>query len=367
MRPLYELTIDETKETGVDFNSFVDVPAHLKGFIAFGTKQKPLSYTFNADAEGEKRIVTGVMISANTKIIREDDVHGVHDVFFSPKTIEQIQKKFTLQGFSDNVNKMHDASQIVEGAKMLYNYIIGGDKNPKAPEAFKQLNLQDGSWIASYFIEDDILWDQVKSGEFQGFSVEGYFNREKVETKTKHKMKKKSIFEMMFGEKPEVKKNDKFEAIETVDGTVLNYEGELNVDSVMTIENEAGEQVPAEAGEYQVTIDEIAMVISVEVSEAGEAMVSAITEVTEEDMKLEGATEEIKKEIADVMKKIVEDSDERFKAVEAANIELTSKNEKLEAFVAKLTDSEGGKFNSQAKKTGANDKTSRREILKGNK
>ena len=254
------------------------------------------------------------MISANTKIIREDNVHGVHDVFFSPKTIEKIQKKFTLQGFSDNVNKMHDASQIVDGAKMLYNYIIGGEKNPKAPEAFKKLNLQDGSWIASYFIEDDVLWDQVKSGKFQGFSVEGYFNRNKIETKTKNKMKKKSIFEMMFGAKPEVKKSDKFEAIETVDGAVLNYEGELNVDSVLTMENE-----------------------------------------------------EVKKEVAEVMRKIVEDSDERFKAVEAANVELTAKNEKLESFVAKLTDSEGGKFNSQAKKTGANEKKSRREILKENK
>lgn len=361
MRPLYELTIDDSKEMGVDFNSFVDVPAHLKGFIAFGTKQKPLNYTFDASAKGEKRIVTGVMISANTKIIREDDVRGVHDVFFSPETIEQIQKKFMLDGNANNVNKMHDMNHVVKGAKMLYSYIIGGDKNPKAPEAFKQLNLQDGSWIASYYIEDDKLWNEVKSGKFQGFSVEGYFNRNKVETKTKHKMKK-SIWDLMkFGKKDE-DQNEKFESIETVDGTVLNYEGELNVDTVVTMDNtpEEGadvEQVPVEAGDYQITVDDVAMVLTVALNDDGESVVTSIEEVTEEDMKAEVAAEEMRKEVAEVVKKVVEDSDERFKALE-------EKNEKLEEFISKMTDSDGNKFNSQGKKKGKKG-ASRRELLKG--
>jgi len=362
MRPLYELTIDDTKETGMDFNSFVDVPAHLKGFIAFGTKQKPLSYTFDSEATGEKRIVTGVMISADTKIIREDDVHGVHDVFFSAETIEQIQKKFMLQGGANNVNKMHDMDQVVQGAKMLYNYIIGGAKNPKAPDAFKQLNLQDGTWIASYYIEDDKLWDEVKKGEFQGFSIEGYFNREKIETK-KEKMKKKTIFDYL-GFKKEEEGKTKFESIETVDGTVLNYDGALNVDSIVTMEGENGEQVPAAAGDYQVTIDEVAMVLTVTVNDDGEAIVSAIEEVTEEDMKADIAAEEMRKEVAEVVDKVVEDSDERFKAIEAKFEASEAQNAKLEEFISKLTDVDGNKFNAQAKKKGtATTGTSRRDLL----
>ena len=372
MRTLYELTIDDTKETGVDFNSFVDMPAHLKGFISFGTKSKPLSYTFDAKAEGEKRIVTGVMISANTKIIREDDVRGVHDVFFSAKTIEEIHKKFTLEGFSNNVNKMHDSNQIVNGAKMLYSYIIGGDKNPKAPEAFKQLNLQDGTWIASYYIEDEKLWQEVKSGKFKGFSVEGYFNRTKVETK-KTKMKKKTIFELMFGANKAKDQKEKFESIETVDGTVLNFEGELSVDTVVTMDNEPEEgaeveQVPASEGDYQVTIDEVAMVLTVTVNDEGEAMISAIEEVTEEDMKAEIQAEEMRKEVAEVVAKVVGDSDERFKAIEAKLEASEAKNFKLEEFIAKVSDVDGNKFSANAKKKGdtAKGKTAR-ELLYGKK
>jgi len=57
MRPLYELTIDNSKKMGVDFNSFVDVPAHLKGFIAFGSKQKPLSLLSSKPSLQDQRLL----------------------------------------------------------------------------------------------------------------------------------------------------------------------------------------------------------------------------------------------------------------------------------------------------------------------
>ena len=61
MLPIYKLSIDDNSDTGVDYNAFVDSTAHQKGFIAFG--KQAINYSFNE----EKRIVTGVMISANTR------------------------------------------------------------------------------------------------------------------------------------------------------------------------------------------------------------------------------------------------------------------------------------------------------------
>ena len=36
-------------------------------------------------------------------------------------------------------------------------------------------DVKDGSWFGSFKVENDDIWAKVKSGEFQGFSVEGIF------------------------------------------------------------------------------------------------------------------------------------------------------------------------------------------------
>ena len=33
-------------------------------------------------------------------------------------------------------------------------------------------DVPDGSWFASYYVENDEVWNQVKDGTFKGFSVE---------------------------------------------------------------------------------------------------------------------------------------------------------------------------------------------------
>ena len=64
MLPFYELIIDDSKESGVDYNSLVEHPAHRKTFIAFNKDEK--RYYFNE----EKKIVFGVMMAANLPIFR---------------------------------------------------------------------------------------------------------------------------------------------------------------------------------------------------------------------------------------------------------------------------------------------------------
>ena len=39
----------------------------------------------------------------------------------------------------------------------------------------------DGSAFASYFVDNEDVWQKVKSGEFKGFSVEGLFNYKRGE------------------------------------------------------------------------------------------------------------------------------------------------------------------------------------------
>ena len=171
MLPFYELIIDESKESGVDFNSLVEYPAHRKTFIAFNKDEK--RYYFNE----EKKIVFGVMMAANLPIFRNNPYD--HYVVFKPETISQIRTKFHKLGFKDNVNAEHNKQ--VKGVRMIKSYILT-DLN-LLPEAFKKQNIYLGSWLAAYKVDSPAIWSKIKKGEFNGFSVEGWFEKKELQLK----------------------------------------------------------------------------------------------------------------------------------------------------------------------------------------
>lgn len=175
MLPFYELTIDESQDTGVDFNAFVLRPAHGKPYFAFNKDEK-VAYHFNE----EKRIVTGVMISANTPIYRNNPERFV---LFKAETIKKIRSKFHANKFENNVNVEHDSNRTLSGVNMVSSYIISDVK--QLPLQFRNQNLQIGTWIASYKIENPTIWSAVKKGMFGGFSVEGYFDNKVINLKKK--------------------------------------------------------------------------------------------------------------------------------------------------------------------------------------
>lgn len=342
MLKYYKIVVNENDDTGVDFNAFVDIPAHLKGFIAFGKVDR---YQFN----DEKRIVTGVMISVGTPIYRNSNDLGEHYVLFDAPTVDLIRRKFFMNGYNTNLNKQHDPNQVTKGAFLIDSYLISSSdsKLPKAPEAFNHMNLQDGSWISSYKVTDDQLWEDVKSGKFNGFSVEGWF--EKVEIKTKNKMNKqsKSIWDLF----KSFKKTDKFETATTADGVVISYEGELLEGTAVFVELE-GEQVPAPSGEYQltwedgnvtvITVDDNGIVVSI-------APVEMDNGTQEEDM------QEIKQEVAEAIAKFASEVHVRFEAIENENENIKSENLKLKSDIETFKAS--GKFGSAPKKFNTEEKT----------
>jgi len=173
MLPFYELVIDESDDTGVDFNAFVLRPAHGKPYFAFNKEQK-IQYFFNE----EKRIVTGVMMSANTPIYRSNPDRFV---LFKEETIRAIRTKFHKNGFSNNVNEEHNPDLKLDGVNMISSYIVSHPSH--IPSQFKAMNLQNGTWIASYKINNPIVWNKIKKGEFSGYSVEGYFDQKEIKLK----------------------------------------------------------------------------------------------------------------------------------------------------------------------------------------
>ncbi len=331
MLKVFKIEVEEGDETGVDFLGLVDYPAHSKNFIAFNKNQKPLYF-----ANEEQRIVTGVMISEGTPIYRRDEQLGEHYVIFDRETIKTIVNKFFKNGFIANVNEMHDFTKQVEDVYLIESYLVNEEKGIK-PNNLGSDIVRDGSWVASYKIENDEVWEKVKSGEFKGFSVEGLFGRKEVNIKTETKMSKKSFKEILFGKMEEVKE-DKFAEVTTVDGVVLSYEGTLEVGTAITVEAD-GEQIPAPEGTHLLggELEGVAIVtdangIVTEIQEAEPTAEEEATPEAETEEEMNSDKNEIAEAIAELANKVNELAEQynaKFKAIEAENKEL---KEKVEEF-----------------------------------
>jgi len=168
--PLYMLEIsdDFNDDAEVQFVSLVDRPAIQKNWNAFKNEQK-----FQIISE-DKRIISGCAMLADTPIFRSDASFGDYYVAFSKDTITKIVQKYFKKGYQNNVNLMHDPNQIETGVTMFESFISDKARGIEPMKGFE--DAPDGSWFVSMLVENDEVWDKVKQGMVNGFSIEGIFN-----------------------------------------------------------------------------------------------------------------------------------------------------------------------------------------------
>ena len=182
---LVELTVNELEETGIDIISFVEAPAIETNFMYFNKKK----FQNFSSIDSEKRIVVGAAMLANEKIVREDAEGNPYFVYFSADTVRKCQELFFKRGNTKKTNVDHNEADAVEsissnsGVTVVESWIV---ENPSMDKS-KHLGYSDipkGSWFVAYKVDDDALWNKVKSGEVQGFSVEGLFTQTIVSEET---------------------------------------------------------------------------------------------------------------------------------------------------------------------------------------
>ncbi len=69
---------------------------------------------------------------------------------------------------------MHDPNQIETGVTMFESFISDKSRGIEPMKGFE--DAPDGSWFVSMLVENDEVWDKVKQGMVNGFSIEGIFN-----------------------------------------------------------------------------------------------------------------------------------------------------------------------------------------------
>ena len=181
--PIYLLEINEDLMDGseVDFVALVDKPAIERNFLRF--KEDRINFEIQDE---DRRIISGPIMLADTPIYRNDNGQE-YFVSFPKDTIYKIIKKMFQKNYTGNVNLMHDPKKIVEGVTMFECWISDESRGVKPMKGFE--DAPDGSAFASYFVDNEDVWQKVKSGEFKGFSVEGLFNYKRGEQEMNYEEK----------------------------------------------------------------------------------------------------------------------------------------------------------------------------------
>jgi len=164
---LIELILDETMLlTGIDAISLVEHPAIEEDFIALNSQKREVFAMQNQ----EKRLLMGAALIPDKPIYRTDGENEYY-VYFSKDTIRKAMELFFKNGYQNNATIEHDYD--VKGTTIVESWIIE-DATLDKSRAYG-LDLPVGTWMVSMKIENDSIWQRVKSGEFRGFSIEGYF------------------------------------------------------------------------------------------------------------------------------------------------------------------------------------------------
>ena len=239
MIPIYEAKIASMKE-GIFKISLVDLPAVESDFMVFNEKQE---VKFSIQDE-DQHIITGVVMRANFPIYRISPSLGEYYIKYSPETIKTMAEKMLADGTQNNINLMHEDDSDVNGVYMLELFIKDESKGI-SPKGFE--DIEEGSLFASYKIDNEALWKEIKDGKFLGFSLEGIFSLQEIELKKQNK----NIFNNIMNKLEKFLMNLlKFASVKTDKGEIFWVgDDDLEVGDEVYFDID-GERVKVEDGDY---------------------------------------------------------------------------------------------------------------------
>lgn len=167
-KDIYYIDINDEDETGLDAISLVQHPAIEVDFLCFNKDTEKIDFS----ADEDKHILTAVALRADHPIYRRNGDYE-YWVVFTKDVIRKLVTKYAKNNLFNSVNIEHNDYSFVKSAYMIESYIVDKARGI-VPSEFK--DIEDGSWIVSYYIDDESLWNVVKNTDvLNGLSVQGLF------------------------------------------------------------------------------------------------------------------------------------------------------------------------------------------------
>jgi hypothetical protein len=261
----YRIVFNEDKVEGVYAISLVEDPAIEVEFVALSKEKIQLK-----EVNEEKRLLISPVLIPNQKILRLTDEGVPYNIVFEEETIRKVQQNFYKKGYQNNSTLEHNENLKLSDVTFVESWIKEDEQLDKSVK-YGFSDLPVGTWFAIMKVENDEVWEKVKSGEVKGFSIDGAFELESINLNVIKMSIKKEVLQAL--------KNLgitklKFGSVETEQGTIY-FEGEELAEGVAVFAD-AEMTTPLADGSYNVNGQEVV------VSGGMITSMVAITEMSEE-------------------------------------------------------------------------------------
>jgi hypothetical protein len=169
---IVKCVIDENGKLGLTAMGLVDVPAIEENWVALSSEKVKLS-----SVDKERRMLYGAALIPEKLILRIDKNNEEYYMKFERDTIEQLAHDFYKKNLHHTTNLQHQYP--VTGVTIVESWLKEGNSDKSL--ALGLSDLPDGTWFIGAKVDDDSVWEEVKSGAIRGFSIEGMFTEQSVE------------------------------------------------------------------------------------------------------------------------------------------------------------------------------------------
>tara|TARA_R110000744_G_scaffold109715_3_gene207240 strand:+ start:4071 stop:4697 length:627 start_codon:yes stop_codon:yes gene_type:complete len=181
---------DENESLAIDAISLVSEPAIEVDFVFFNKGKNNLTL---AKIDEEKRMLVSPALIPNKNIYRYDaQTDQDYYVYFSKDTVRKASEMYLKHNNHHKATYQHQES--VSGVLTVESWIKEDEKFDKSLAYGFELPV--GTWFVKMKIENDEMWERIKSGELKGLSIEGYFV-DKMESMSKKEITDENILEAL--------------------------------------------------------------------------------------------------------------------------------------------------------------------------
>ena len=177
----YKVGIDSETEA----ISMVTEPAIESDFVFFSKDKDIVKEAFSSD---EKHMVYGAVLRPDFPIYRYDGENEYY-LEFASESIESMARDYMMNYRQGNVTIQHE--EYANEVFMVESWIKQDMDKDKSVSVGLDKSLPIGTWFCGFYVNNNDIWERIKSGELKGFSVEAMIDLEDFA-----KVKKEDEFEM---------------------------------------------------------------------------------------------------------------------------------------------------------------------------
>ena len=188
---IYLMDVKKIKKYKVGINSETDAismvtePAIESDFVFLSKDKTIVKEAFSTD---EKHMVYGAVLRPDFPIYRNDGENEYY-LEFTSESIERMARDYMMNYRQGNVTIQHE--EYANEVFMVESWIKQDMDKDKSVSVGLDKSLPIGTWFCGFYVNNNDVWERIKSGELKGFSVEAMIDLEDFA-----KVKKEDEFEM---------------------------------------------------------------------------------------------------------------------------------------------------------------------------